>query len=562
MSGHRHDATPAPRKPTVARASRPAPARVRPSERAGHAALASLQRRAGNAALGTLFAVQRAGSATPGSRPTLRQGSTGEAVGVLQQKLNAAGATPPLLIDGQFGSVTKAAVKTFQGGAGLFGDGVAGRKTWAALDTGAPGGGRDGAGIESPLAHGTADPVGVPDAGTSLHPVVGLGNVTTGPAVEEAQQKLNHSFGSSRVAVDGTFDAADETVVKELQAGAGIAPRSGVIDAQTWTALDAAGRGGSTVGHVTRTWSEMVGGRQYGLTSTYTWRLEPAAGPTAMRVEVGMNFVPDPGVTVPVATWFGHIRTVWNRYSAVHTGTGQVIDFRFDPRQSGAAAQIKVHPGTGRANAGEFFVGDTDAANTIPHEFGHLVGLQDEYQLTAADYQRTTGTEAPVGATGPGVGNASAPAIARELHTAVHSSPNVAAPAKSVAVIQKHGLLQGMFAQQVASAYAKLASGTGIVDDIVATLPANTEFNVVQPFMYSSGSIMGDEGRMGALNPHDHGARPRHLTEFAGYLQEWGAENGLAGAWELYETPTAQAVGLAYKMRALMQSMGLPVGTP
>lgn len=66
-------------------------------------------------------------------RPTLRSGSRGPDVLYLQGRLNARGATPPLVLDGIFGPKTNAAVRAFQGSRGLVVDGIVGPKTWTAL---------------------------------------------------------------------------------------------------------------------------------------------------------------------------------------------------------------------------------------------------------------------------------------------------------------------------------------------------------------------------------------------------------------------------------------------
>jgi peptidoglycan hydrolase-like protein with peptidoglycan-binding domain len=77
------------------------------------------------------------------SHPTILIGSTGATVTELQEKLNDRGATPPLKIDGIFGPKTRAAVVTFQtnhpgiNGKPLRQDGVVGKRTWGAIDSGA-----------------------------------------------------------------------------------------------------------------------------------------------------------------------------------------------------------------------------------------------------------------------------------------------------------------------------------------------------------------------------------------------------------------------------------------
>jgi peptidoglycan hydrolase-like protein with peptidoglycan-binding domain len=69
--------------------------------------------------------------------PTLAQGSTQAAdVRRAQALLGAAGWG--LSLDGSFGPDTASAVRGFQRGHGLSGDGVVGPATWSVLVTGAP----------------------------------------------------------------------------------------------------------------------------------------------------------------------------------------------------------------------------------------------------------------------------------------------------------------------------------------------------------------------------------------------------------------------------------------
>lgn len=62
---------------------------------------------------------------------TTQSGSTGNAVTALQRQLNAHGSS--LSVDGQFGSLTTSAVRSFQSKQGLSVDGVAGPQTWNKL---------------------------------------------------------------------------------------------------------------------------------------------------------------------------------------------------------------------------------------------------------------------------------------------------------------------------------------------------------------------------------------------------------------------------------------------
>ena len=68
------------------------------------------------------------------SHPTLRTGSRGDTVRLLQTLLNRAGYD--LAIDGIFGTMTRCSVKGFQSERGLAVDGIVGKRTWAALEGG------------------------------------------------------------------------------------------------------------------------------------------------------------------------------------------------------------------------------------------------------------------------------------------------------------------------------------------------------------------------------------------------------------------------------------------
>ena len=63
----------------------------------------------------------------------LKRGSRGAAVRDLQTMLNAAGATPKLTVDGDFGPATDKAVRAFQQRAELVVDGIVGSQTRTAL---------------------------------------------------------------------------------------------------------------------------------------------------------------------------------------------------------------------------------------------------------------------------------------------------------------------------------------------------------------------------------------------------------------------------------------------
>lgn len=69
---------------------------------------------------------------SPARRATLRCGSRGDEVALLQRKLRACGFI--LAVDGIFGPMTREAVRSYQAQRGLMVDGIAGPVTWAALD--------------------------------------------------------------------------------------------------------------------------------------------------------------------------------------------------------------------------------------------------------------------------------------------------------------------------------------------------------------------------------------------------------------------------------------------
>lgn len=66
-------------------------------------------------------------------QPFARRGSASPGVRNIQQLLNDAGWTPPLVVDGDFGPRTDDAARWFQTNHGLTADGMVGNKTWLRL---------------------------------------------------------------------------------------------------------------------------------------------------------------------------------------------------------------------------------------------------------------------------------------------------------------------------------------------------------------------------------------------------------------------------------------------
>lgn len=82
--------------------------------------------RAGNIDFEAFLASGGKAASIPVSKPTLKVGSSGDAVRTLQQKVG-------VTADGAFGPKTKAAVVAFQKAHGLVADGIVGPMTWKAL---------------------------------------------------------------------------------------------------------------------------------------------------------------------------------------------------------------------------------------------------------------------------------------------------------------------------------------------------------------------------------------------------------------------------------------------
>ncbi|KYH45328.1 peptidoglycan-binding protein [Branchiibius sp. NY16-3462-2] len=137
-------------------------------------------------------------------QPTIQQGATGDAVKRLQRALRR---TPDLsvVVDGNFGPRTKAAVIAFQQGAGLTPDGIVGPITWAAL----PGGG-----AMPTLQQGASGAV-----------VTNLQQILTNGAAGQ--------WGTTPGGVDGQFGPHTLASVKAFQRW-GHVTQNGVVADPTW----------------------------------------------------------------------------------------------------------------------------------------------------------------------------------------------------------------------------------------------------------------------------------------------------------------------------------------
>ncbi|MGF1459868.1 MAG: peptidoglycan-binding protein [Leptolyngbyaceae cyanobacterium] len=165
------------------------------------------------------------------TRPTLRLGSTGNAVSEIQAMLILLGyLSEP--VDGRYQAPTEAAVKEFQADVGLSSDGIVGPATWEKL-------------LPSPSTELT--PPKVPDTPTAEAPdrdeteadtpiaLPTLRQGITGPAVMRVQETLR-ARGFYNGAIDGIFGPGTEEAVMEFQRSVQLAA-DGVVGPATWQAL-------------------------------------------------------------------------------------------------------------------------------------------------------------------------------------------------------------------------------------------------------------------------------------------------------------------------------------
>lgn len=250
-----------------------------------------------------------------------------------------------------------------------------------------------------------------------------------------------------------------------------------------------------------------------------------------LDVDVPIKFTPDAGVTIPFALWNGQIDTVWNKFALTEPAGRKVpINMKMRNDQS-ADREVVVHKNTDpakplddRANAGEFYL--VMKTDTVPHEFGHFIGLEDEYQRTHADITRLVGAPAagPTNTSGK-----SALEIATALHDALYLDDATQRAPTATTLLTNVGLIvggapqQGDFAQEVKTAYDDEYGGwftKNLVEAMRDKLPKGSKWTIQTVFSYASRSIMGNPGGLGGVTPHDHAVEARHLRRFANIAQE------------------------------------------
>jgi hypothetical protein len=207
-------------------------------------------------------------------------------------------------------------------------------------------------------------------------------------AVKELKQKLVTARGDIMPPnPSDVFDATTKDAVIIFQRANSIRPANGVVNKATWDELDKKGK--SSVGRVEREWEEKVGGSDYALTSKYAWRIER----TRVVVTVGIHYVahatnPPDDLAASKAIFNKSITDRWNRFKAVRTDPSESLDIVFEITDK-ADNEVTIEKGAGQSDAGHWYTEDfTQYPNVPAHEFGHLIGLEDEYQREEPAYKK------------------------------------------------------------------------------------------------------------------------------------------------------------------------------
>lgn len=529
-----------------------------PRPRTSEHQLARLQRQVGNRAVAAFvnaLAVQRV---KEGDGPS-------HDIGVIQQQLNAVGAAPRLAITGRFDTATTSATKAFQRKliaekiAGVTENGIVDGVTHQQLRARAPS-----------VAISGSDTVVVGPGHTQvpLNPAEGthkqLQAGAKGVAVRELQERLNNSgtTAGKKLRVDGAFGPLTDTALKQFQTSEKLAA-NGIVDPVTWSKLE--GAGAATRGHVEFDWREEVEGvKDVGLRASYDWKLSKSA----LAITVGITFQKKhKNVEGRISQWLSDIREIWSTFKAVNHSDPKKksMDLNFEARRGGGDHTVEVfrfdptlakqdRPFS-RSNSGTWYTIDA-RRSMAPHEFGHLIGLADEYNRVEEHYVDLTGEEPAVGDTAGAAADATKTAgdikaklpLDDTLTAPIAASDDPRWGANLAAVITGAlGDKQGGFSRLVAQEYAKANGGAAVYRDIqqafddkgVSGFQDNLSASVT-PFLYSNRSLMGTmettpaKGGGGKAAPaHEHPIEPRHVQPFIDLLaREWALQTGRADVWK------------------------------
>jgi len=122
---------------------------------------------------------------------------------------------------------------------------------------------------------------------------------------------------------------------------------------------------------------------------------------TQLKIIVRIKLTGETASPALQSTWITGIQNSWN--NKFHIENDRRLAILVEPifTDQNPHHTIEVHdpPATGvaRADSGNFYT--TSTGLTAAHEIGHLLGLEDEYNLTKEDYERLTGQPVPPGPT-------------------------------------------------------------------------------------------------------------------------------------------------------------------
>lgn len=388
-------------------------------------------------------------------------------------------------------------------------------------------------------------------AGTSPHPTIQRGSPQR-IAIKELQSRLNNAgLPGRKLAVDGIFGPKTHAKTVAFQTSKTIAPANGVVGADTWKELDKLPA--VRFGQVEREWEEKVSGETFGMTSKFSWEITNRA----INVTVKINFQrPADKNLVPasfnskVQQSIGFITQRWNTFRAKKVGSADKRDIQFIVTAGGGTEPVELLKGNATSDAGHWYVGDTRFPNMVAHEFGHLIGLQDEYRLEEADYKRThPGGALPAAPAVPA--GFDAKAIATQLgqflwHTGspAGTATNANRGQKTSEFMTAKGLVQGEngTGQLVRKAYeTQVYPGHKLVDDVNTVMGdvskaadgASFQAPIIRPFTYTDyTSLMGSAYNVAGQERALILPQPRHLNEFVRYVQ-----NYLGGEWVAERRP-------------------------
>jgi len=469
-------------------------------------------------------------------------------IGHLQQKLNA---TRPdgsnrIPVHALFDNTTEARLRGFQTNNGLTVTGRANSATWAELNNQAPSVMENGQlTVRSKEGAQSADPLN-----GNINPEVSFGD--KGMAVKEIQQRLNNWNAAqgtpqfTALTVDGSFGFRDRWALQKFQKAVGL-PDTGWANHATWAELNKVA-GAVTGGTRQFDWRESVEGiSNVGTTAMYDWEVKDGT----LTISVKIQFTGLKGHPM-VTTWLTDIKEVWNNYKAVEQGTTTPREFNvnFNPIQDSSGFH-KVNVGqpttanpNPRSDSANWYVNDT-RRGLAPHEFGHLIGLVDEYNRPEEQGVAASGLEPAVGQTGSTSGAGSV-AVADQIHAILTGNGDKTSDERLglvVAKLREHGVVQGAFARLVAWRYQTKYGFDGTADMAAYFAKHNSNkwttnlTRATTPFLTSNTSLMGtmesnmDRSQdMTALVPHEHPVQPRHIRDFANLMKlaipgtEWKPE--------------------------------------